>query len=476
MSNESSIEKKAIKATIWSIVCAFITKGVSFITLPIFTRMLTTDQYGMVSTYLSWYAILSLIIPLNVSNSMSKAYYEFKDEIYKYMSSILFMSMSSVCIVGVVFYILQNRIGVVILDYPPIILVGMFMAMLVCEGTSCYVWLNRYSLNYKITSTISLWNLLADAGLSIFFIFLFPFDRGVSRIIGSFTPIILLGTYLSIKIYRRGKTLINLKYWKFAFLYAVSGIMYSLSGQILAQSDKLMIRHSWGDTAVALYSVPHNVGTLLITFWNCILMGFTPWMFEKLENHQYENIRGIVKKISNVGVLAALWVVALGPVIINILAGEVYLEAKNIIPPFIVGVYISCVVGFQLNIENYNKKPHYAVVCMAVAAIINIILNLLLLRSFGYTAAAYTSEVGYIIMFILHVFLCKKITRDNIIPTRKIVCNIVALIVGSEILAHFYNSILFVTIAIGVMSILWFILNVKDIRFYIKLIKTRKFE
>ena len=47
------------KASAWFVVCNIIQKGISFFTIPIFTRLLTTEEYGMTNVYQSW---MSLII------------------------------------------------------------------------------------------------------------------------------------------------------------------------------------------------------------------------------------------------------------------------------------------------------------------------------------------------------------------------------------------------------------------------------
>ena len=47
----------AAKAAIWFVFCNVMQKGIATITVPIFTRMLTTDEYGVYSIYLSWFNI-----------------------------------------------------------------------------------------------------------------------------------------------------------------------------------------------------------------------------------------------------------------------------------------------------------------------------------------------------------------------------------------------------------------------------------
>lgn len=41
-----------VRSGLWYTICSFVQKGISFITVPIFTRLLTTEQYGVVSIYI----------------------------------------------------------------------------------------------------------------------------------------------------------------------------------------------------------------------------------------------------------------------------------------------------------------------------------------------------------------------------------------------------------------------------------------
>ena len=50
-----------VKAALWFTICNFLQRGVTMITTPIFTRVLSEEQYGIYSTYLSWENLLLMI-------------------------------------------------------------------------------------------------------------------------------------------------------------------------------------------------------------------------------------------------------------------------------------------------------------------------------------------------------------------------------------------------------------------------------
>ena len=71
------------KATIWFTMCSFIQKGISFITVPIFTRLMSTEQYGIYTVYLSWLQILTILTSLYLFNGVyDNAMVKFEDYLH----------------------------------------------------------------------------------------------------------------------------------------------------------------------------------------------------------------------------------------------------------------------------------------------------------------------------------------------------------------------------------------------------------
>ena len=50
------------KAAIWFLICSFLQKGISVITTPIFTRLLTTAEYGQYNVFNSWFSIVNIFV------------------------------------------------------------------------------------------------------------------------------------------------------------------------------------------------------------------------------------------------------------------------------------------------------------------------------------------------------------------------------------------------------------------------------
>lgn len=79
------------KASMWFVLCSVVQKGIAFITTPIFTRMMSTKEYGLVSVYSSWVSILTVVLTLQLATGVyNKAMIRYEKQRNEYTSSMLF--------------------------------------------------------------------------------------------------------------------------------------------------------------------------------------------------------------------------------------------------------------------------------------------------------------------------------------------------------------------------------------------------
>ena len=96
-------------------------------------------------------------------------------------------------------------------------------------------------------------------------------------------------------------------------------------------------------------------------------------------------------------------------------------------PPIAAGVFLTCVSNMYTNILIYYKKTHYIMFAAIVAAFVNIVLNWVFIRLYGYMAAAYTTLIAYIVLAagqgVCAWMVCKKIRGgQNLVYNDKAIC------------------------------------------------------
>ena len=59
-----------VKASIWFLICSFLQKGISMLTTPIFTRILSTSEYGQYNVFNSWLGIVTVFVSMSLSGGV----------------------------------------------------------------------------------------------------------------------------------------------------------------------------------------------------------------------------------------------------------------------------------------------------------------------------------------------------------------------------------------------------------------------
>ena len=96
-----------IKAGLWYTIGNMLIKSIPFLTLPIFTRLLSTADFGIYNTYISYESVLGIILGFGISGTIKIAKVDFKDNFEQYISSILRFLL----LVGGVSLVIANFIG-----------------------------------------------------------------------------------------------------------------------------------------------------------------------------------------------------------------------------------------------------------------------------------------------------------------------------------------------------------------------------
>ena len=93
-----------VKVSVAYAVCSILQKCLSFLTLPLFTRLLTTEQYGQYTIYTSWSGILIIFLTLNLSaGSFQTAMIKYEDKRAEYISSIQGICILLSCIFLIIY-------------------------------------------------------------------------------------------------------------------------------------------------------------------------------------------------------------------------------------------------------------------------------------------------------------------------------------------------------------------------------------
>jgi len=398
-----------IKSGFWYTVGTFMVKGINFLTIPIFTNILTVSEYGYVNNYFAVVALFALVIGLSLNGSVNNAYFEFRDEFKEFLSSVL--TLSTLSFIG--FLVVGN--GIFIFTNSILGLNHFIFNLMLFHSYGNFLvnYLSTYfsiQVKYFRFLMVSLASTALNVGLSLaFMVLLFTNNQGLGRILGSAVGFISIGLIIYCWILFKGRTFFNKRYWKFALQLALPLVPHALSNLVLSQSDRIMINSIAGSYDAGIYSYIFNLGVVLSIVWQSTNRAWVPWFYRQMDESNHKHINKISKYY--VAFFAAL-TLALILVMIDIarfLAPQEYHVGLPLIVPVMLGYFFQFLYSLPVNLEFYLKKTQYIAMGTVITAVVNIVLNALTIPFFSYYGAAYATVASYLLLFLIHNFTAKRL-------------------------------------------------------------------
>lgn len=401
-----------VKASFWFVVCSFIQKGISFITVPLFTRLMSAEQYGLYSLYLSWDSIIIIFTTLNLSYQVfNNGLIKYPEDEDGYTASMLGLSSLCTTILFILYIIFHDYVNSFSGLTTPLFLL-MFAQYYFSQAVSLWIVKEKFHYRYKGVVVITVSLAIVSSSLGVTTVLLSE-DKVFARVASIAFTYMVLGGIIIVRLLAKSHSLANLQYWKYVLLLNLPLIPHYLSLTALGSVDRILINSICGASAVAYYSIAFNIASILKVLLSSINNSYIPWFYQKMRVGD----RDAISKVSNellFGVAAVSMVPALfGPEVVSILGSPDYMEGVWIMPAVSAGIYFTFVYSLFSNYELYFDESRIMMVASVGAAILDIVINILVLPVFGFVAAGYVSLLCYISLTVFHYFGMKRVSRQQ---------------------------------------------------------------
>lgn len=449
--NKNNKIYNGILAGIWYTAGNLIIKGLPFFTLPIFTRLLSPEDFGLYNTYLSYEAILGIVLGLGISGTIKTAKFEFEGNFDKYIISVyllefFFLTITLPVILSVYFLFVKDSwitLNLILL------LIFHSLASAIISITSCfYVIEGRYKSNLTITFLNTFLNIIISIILCYTY---YSEKRYLARIYGTAIAIIFIAALSIKKHFQINRHLkINMIHYKYALNMGIPLLPHLLSLTLLSSCDKIMIQKLIGSSQAGIYSVAVNIMTILTVFVTSIENAWAPWYYKNLSCSNYSYI---FKKNNTLtiffGYLTAGFLL-ISPELVHFFSEEKYWMSLNALYPLIISVFLSFGYLYFVNMEYFKKKTIYISYSTIICAITNIILNYFLINLWGYIGAAYATCLSKLLLLFIHYMKSKQLLKEEI-ASFNIIFSIAVFLTLLIVFMKFFEFSIFIRYSIGVM-------------------------
>ena len=366
----------AVRTSIWFTICNFLQRGTAFITVPIFTRLLTTEEYGVCNVYFAWFEIFLLITSLKIPyEGLNNGLIRHEEDKDGYTSSAAGLIMVMTLSVGIVYLLFHRQINR-ITGLSSLIMGLMFVQLFF--NSPLMLWTNRerFDFHYRLPAVITLISTILNPVIAVLAVLNTSY-RAEARIIASVAVQSFFGLIVLIFLFKKGKLFCKKEYWNFALRFNLPLIFYYISQSILNQSDRIMINYYEGSGKTAIYSVAYSAAAIILLLVSAVNGSFNPWMYKKLKAGHLEEIRRSSGLLCLLIGGATLLMSLFAPILVRIMATSDYIQAIWVIPPVAVSVFFVFLYMMFANIEMYYNEtggiPLISILCSAANLTLNAI-------------------------------------------------------------------------------------------------------
>lgn len=399
------------------VIGSFFTQGLRFITLPVFARIMSTEDFGYLSSYETWVAIITVLVGLQTAGSISNAYIDYKREkLEEYIYSITYIGTFSAVVISIILTIFSSFFSKLF----EVSKYSLFLGIVQCLFTFFLnVLINEYRMLDKpwqyLVFTVG--NSIINITLAIFFVIYMPSAKYIGRVYALTISAFIFGILALVLIIRNtNNKKIESGYIRYALKLSLPLVFHAFAAIILSRCDQLMLLKYAGPSEAGIYSYGTNFAHIIYVLYTACNQAYIPWYYKKLEkNCEKEIVQANRNYITffSLGFLAFIFIL---PEIIKLMSTSDYYKAIYFAPIVALGFYMNFLYNFPVNYEFFHKKTHFIALGTVGAAIMNAILNMLLIPPFGGIGAAVATASSYMILLIVHIYIAKRIIGNYSMP------------------------------------------------------------
>lgn len=407
---KSSLIKSAGIYTITNIINALI----PFLLLPILTRHMTPEDYGIVSMFTVLISFVAPFTGMSINGAIARAYYDENIDIKQYITNSIYILLGSTFLVSIVFVVFSGMISKVSL-FPErflwIIIVysfAQFMVRIIMTVWQVQVKPVKYGI-YQIAQT------MLNALLSIFLVVTLSMSW-YGRVFGQTISYVVFSIIALVILIRNGWIFnkFSKKYVVHALNFGIPIIPHAIGGVIMTMTDRVFITNMVGVDATGIYAVGYQIGMIISLLTESFNKAYVPWLFEQLKKNISKKMRMITKLTYIYFVVVLFLAISLGyisPWFLNKFVGKEFTSSSVFVIWVALGYSFK---GMYLMVTNYifyaEKTSILAWVTFA-SAILNVILNYFFIKKFGAIGAAQATTIIYFIRFIATWILSSKVYK-----------------------------------------------------------------
>lgn len=403
----------------------FLSKLVSSFLIPVYTRTLTTEQYGIADLITT---LSGFIVPI-CSLSIYEAVFRFSLDRGTDKTQILRCGINISWMASILIYI----VGQMLKLYKPVSQWAIFLVLvsiftMIRNILSLYTKANDHILLFGIDTIV--YNFILGITNILFLVI---FSLGLPGYFGA-SIVSLIISILFLSITERVSLFPNFKKKDKKIIvpmlrYSVPLIVNSISWILMNLIDRIMLTSLYTSSSNGIYAIASKIPTLVTVIASVFNQAWGISIVKDYDSNKdekfYNNIFGLFNVVIFFGTSTVL---LFTNNIIKFIIGSEFSESIKYIGILMIGTVFLAYTSFFSSIYLAVKKSAKIAISSFVGAILNIILNTLLIPVIGIMGACIATSGSYMLIAIYRMIDCKKYI-NFIFDKRKFIISIILLFI-----------------------------------------------
>lgn len=445
------------------------TQLITFFLLPVYTAVLSNEEYGVVDLLNTLTSLLLPIVTLQIEQGIFRYLIDCRENNEKQIKLITtiirFMIIQSIACIVIFLCVspfIHNEYKYFLMAN---LLMGIFSSLLlqICRGLGDNA---TYAIGSFITGAFT---------VLLNVIFIVAFRWGAYGMLGATAIsnfICAVYIFLKRKIYKYIKPKqFDKKILKEIIKYSVPLIPNMISWWIVSASDRTIISAVIGIAQNGIYSAANKFSGVFTTLYSVFNL---TWTESASININSEDRDEFFSKILDFVIrffgCLCLGTIAVMPFAFNILINEKFAEAYYQIPILILGSVFNILVSFVGSIYVAKKLTKEIAKTSIISAVINIFVNIVLIKSIGLYAASISTVIAYALMFIYRWIDVKKYVKFNV---NKILMLALIIMYGVTIFTYYLKNSMISVIVLVIVVVFAIITNLNSVSYLKEIIKEK---
>lgn len=413
MSNHKALLRHATNYLIANIA----TKALLFISIPVYTKLLNTEEYGIINVFISTIYVVAVLLTLNSEVAIGRFYFDAKNinEFKRFVGTSINLSGCIIIVSSIIFLIFINKISK-LLSFNKILTLSILPVALYSIISSIFEQIYNPMMQSKKIAIVSSVKTYLAFCLSIVFILLLKNDKYMGYVWGTIVAMLLLSIYLYKQIRPYYICCIEKRYLKYIINYCLPYLPYSLSGVILAQFGRIFLSNESGFERTGIYSFASNISMIMLVIISIIHQAWNPFYFRYMNEDNKKNINTDYDLIWRITLIIGIGICIFGREIGCLIGGAEYQKSMHILPLLVTGyVFYQWAYVYMRN-TGYAKRTIWNGVVVVAGGISNILLSYFLIPSYQELGVAIVFCISYFVImclsYIVNKFIIKKYAPD----------------------------------------------------------------